>query len=128
MGKSFAVVLAKVDGKYYVQLNRDKSVAASASVQEGIASIERSFNRNHMRSFEGSMSACIHGMEFQYAVVPCASAQDLRRKLLDATKPDAELQVVELSAVSGYMVGLVADQDKAAPVWEAAEKPRLISI
>jgi hypothetical protein len=125
--KPFAVSLVKASDKFYVSLNRDKSVCGFSSVAEGLASYEDMYNRNHRRSYEGSMSACINAMFFQPAVVLFDNANEFKKKLLPDDLDESDVRVVELSHVSGYMLGIEADKAKAARIWEKAAKPRLIT-
>jgi len=60
---------------------------------------------------------------FQRAIVPCENVEDLKKKLL----PPGEPNLVELSHVSGWMLGIRADPTKAKPIWDKAAKPRLIT-
>lgn len=121
----FAVALVKAGGKFYITLNRDKTVAAFPSVEAGLASFQNMYDRNHSRGQVGSASACINYMTFQPAIVLFKSLDELRKKLLDSS--DEDLKIVELSHVSGYMLGIEADQEKAAGVWDVSCKPGLIS-
>lgn len=120
--KPFAIILVKANNDYFIQLNDDKSVAGFDSTQEALVGLEATYNRNHARGREGSASACINYIYFQRAVVMLKSVADLKKKLLKG-----EPRLHELQHVSGWMLGIMADQEKAKSIWDAAPKPRLIS-
>lgn len=128
--KPFACVLVKITGdkgdEFYVELHQDRRVAAYPTVEAGIAAIEKAYNRKHAVSYEGSMSACMNYMYFHRAVVACKDVDDLRAKVFGGV-PDADLRVVSLSHLSGYVLGLKADQELAAKAWKRAKKPKLIT-
>ncbi len=119
----FAAVLVKADGDYYLKLTDDNTLAWFPTVEEGLASFTHQFDGHHARSYEGSMSACIHYIYFQYALVPFESVDTMKKALISSDPPE----VTQLSHVSGWMTGIKADRKKAAPIWEKAKKPALIS-
>ncbi len=122
--KPFAIALVKADGEYYVLVNRDEhhSVAGFGSVHAGLAFYEEKYERKHRSGYEQSMSACINYIFFQPAIVEFKGVEELR----EALGLGADPTLCSLSHVSGFMSGIRADREKAAPIWDKAEKPILI--
>lgn len=123
--KNFAVTLMESEGKYYVVVNDDNSVAAHKSVEEGLKSFEKLYNTNHARSYEGSMSACINWLFFRPAIVGFASLSALRKDLF-AGIADEDIRVYSVRNVSGGFLGLLCGEG-ADKVWQTAAKPALIT-
>lgn len=120
--KPFAIALVKADGEYYVLVNRDNSVAGFDSVHAGLAFYEEKYERRHRSGYEQSMSACINYIFFQPAIVEFKGVEELR----EALGLGADPTLCTLSHVSGFMSGIRADREKAATIWDKAEKPILI--
>lgn len=121
--KSFAIALVKADGEYYVLVNRgDNSVAGFRSIDAGLQFYEEKYERKHRSGYEQSMSACINYIFFQPAIVEFTGVEELREALGLGVDPT----LCTLSHVSGFMSGIRADREKAAPIWDKAEKPILI--
>lgn len=121
----FAVTLMRSDGKVYVLVNDDNSIAASKSVDEVIKGFEDRYNRKHAISYEGSMSACINYIFFQPAAVWYENLDALRASLFAGVR-DEDIRVYSVRNVSGGFRGLLCGPGSEA-VWEAARKPGLIT-
>lgn len=112
----------KCTDEYYIVTNKDNSIAAYKTVEDGLSTVEKMYNKKHYSNYEGSMSACINWMTFQPAIISFDSIETLAKALLTQ-----EPRVFALSHVSGFMNGIRCDKAKAKKVWDRARKPELIS-
>jgi hypothetical protein len=97
------------------------TVAGWESVEDGIQEYEDNYNRNHIRGYEASMSACINFMFMQPSIIWIDSDEGLHA----IVGPEPELQ--HCSHVSGGFLGLVTLEEVSAPMWGKGAKPRLIN-
>lgn len=121
----FAIVLMKSDEKYYVVVDDDNSIGTYKTAGEALGSFEDLYERNHARSFEGSMSACINWMSFQPAVVWFEDVEGIRRALFSGIR-DEDIRVHSVRNVSGGFRGLLCGPGVES-IWTEAPKPALIS-
>jgi hypothetical protein len=88
------------------------------SESEGLRYFESSYNRNHGRSYEASMSALLNGITFQPSIVSLP--------LEDIEPLFIEKRVTTVRNVSGSM-NLVMLKPEADKLWQQGKKPSLIS-
>lgn len=124
----YTFCIVKVQDKYYLEGMRDKGkivIAANTETpKEVAASVERQYNRKHDSSYEGSMSACIHYLTYQYSFF----SED-ENKLVDALFPNKDnVECVSISHVSGFLVGFkIENREVAESYFSKGVQPRLIS-
>lgn len=102
----FAVTLMRYDGKVYVLVNDDNSIAASESVDGIIMRFQDRYNRRHALSYEGSMSACLNYIFFQPAAVWYDNLDSLRASLFAGLR-DEDIRVYTVTNISGGFRGLL---------------------
>jgi hypothetical protein len=117
------VVLIEADDRIWLMLNEDSSVRAFTSQQEGLSFFEDSYNRNHGRSFEASMSACLNYLTFSPSIIEIQSEQDMVDQLVGA----GPYQAMTLSSIAGSIYALECTLDTAQAIHAAGAKPSLIN-
>lgn len=122
--KDFWVILYFCDEKYYIALDDDEKVIGFNSEREGLWHFEGAYRECHKASFERSMSACIYMIEWQPKIVKCAGVEGLRKTLLPNV-PDKDLELFNLSSVSGFARGILGDPKKCATAWKKGATPKL---
>lgn len=111
-------------GKIYVLAHDESGVLQVWHTRKAaLASFTDSYNRNHARSYEASMSACTHFMSFNPRVVKVKNVEDIEKQLIDLE----DVSVVSLGHVSGYMDAVSATRKSALIMWEKGTVPALIS-
>lgn len=63
------IALIKAKDKIYILANYDYSVATFRTECGGVNFFEKTYNDNHDRGYEASMSACLHGMFIHLSMV-----------------------------------------------------------
>ena len=118
---SLVIVFVKTDNKVLLLTDQKGAVSANvSSVEDVVGYYERQYNKNHERSYESSMSACIHSLHFQYSVVAFDSEEALRAALPKTGS------LFSVRSVAGGVTGLDMGEAGVA-LWESGAKPRLIS-
>ena len=123
MAEKFIVCIVQTAEMTGVAMVKDEvsqqwNVRGFQSVGEGLSYFETAYNRNHMRGFEGSMSALINGISFRPSIVTL-SMPELKAIV-------EEKRVHHIRNCSGRMSLLPLVKEKSDPIWEAGNKPHLI--
>jgi hypothetical protein len=114
------IVLVKSENKIWLLLSDNKSIVSFHTPVEGTKWFEKAYQERHARSFEASMSACIHHLFFQPSIVEVPNIEFIDKNILSADR-----RVYRIGNVAGRM--LVAEtQPGAAEMWEKGSKPKLI--
>jgi hypothetical protein len=79
-----------------------------------------SYGDAHYRSFEGSMSACVHFMQFQPHIVRFESIEDVKNRIA-AEEP----HIFSMTSIAGRMLG-ISCRKEAYKIWEESESAPLI--
>jgi len=109
-GGLIGLMMTRAEGKYLIH--------GFESETDGIRYFEDAYNRNHSRSYEASMSACLNRIFFQPSIV---------RLSIDEVRPIIEGDgVVTAINTSGGMVLLPLLKKQAETLWNSGVKPRLI--
>ena len=121
-----AVALLKHGKKVFLLMQKDGAsgkflIQGFKNITDGIRYFEDGYRQAHSRSYEGSMSACINAITFQFRVVEFKDLEELKAKLLDMDN----LNLLEVSNVSGYYT-VVPCSKSALEVYDKAITPRLI--
>lgn len=120
----YAVLMKTSKGMFWLCDSRPPyAIAGFESAGDGLRHFTDGYNRNHRRGYEPSMSACINFIQFQPAIVRIHSLDDLKAVLDDPEKPT----VMTYGSIAGRMTGVPVNVEKATPVWEAGQKPALIT-
>jgi hypothetical protein len=114
------VALVKTQKGIFLLLNEDHTVKGWETQRKALNYFERAYAAAHKRSYVGSMSACLHSIEFQYSVIPFESVEWLRTNIVS---PDPS--VLFLSAESGRMHALETRKG-VKKFWEKGVQPKLI--
>jgi hypothetical protein len=109
----------------WVMLNRDKSVAGWASEQEAHAYFTRGYNASHRRSYEASMSACIHAIEFDPRVHVFADEAAFKARLAEIAP--FPYPVESVSSISGHYLGIRLQPEAGIAFHQQGRTPDLIS-
>ena len=118
-----AVILLKNDGKYFLLCDRDGNISGKEdSTREIVKDMEASFNQNHDRGYEASMSVCIFHVMIQPKVIEVPDMKALH-DLINVYN-DETMQRYQLY---GFNYGLLCKQELAEQYWEKGIEPRLIS-
>jgi hypothetical protein len=94
-----------------------------------VKQVEDMFNEKHRQSYEGSMSALINGISFQYVEVELP--EDIKQ-VIAMFVPDEgttdKFSITRISNVAGSVSGIKLKPEEAKKLIENGKKPRLISI
>jgi len=116
------VLVCKAQTKQvFIMANDDGTVRGFTDERQARNCWRRSYDAAHARSYEGSMSACIHFMFFQPRIVRFKDLQDIKDRI--ASDPP---RLVQLSHNSGFMKAITCRKEAYA-IWKAAEPVPLIS-
>jgi hypothetical protein len=94
--------------------------------KEARAYWEESYNRKHVQSYEGSMSACIHYIMFSPRIHEMPDVAEEKLKELIYLDEGGEPHLLSLSCVAGYMKVLKGN-DVTLKAWEEGINPDLIN-
>jgi len=124
MRKGMVVCLVQADDKIYLLANEEaRCILSFNSVKDGLAYFEDAYNLRHVRSFESSISACLHHITFQPSIVTIQGYNELKEKIVD----ENNMMGIDLSHVSGFMT-VLATRPTAREYWENGRKPGLAQI
>lgn len=118
----FATMIKGKGEDYYLVAERDGAVSVTEGSDASVKGVEDSYNRFHNRGYESSMSACVHDIFFQPAIIPIPDSIDELKLLLDM---DAGLH--KLHNISGSYYGWKIKPEVAKQFLERQIRPRLIS-
>jgi len=120
----FYIVLMKTSDHIAVLANReDGSIAAKQHSHEWMQQFEDQYNRNHLRSYEGSMSACINAIMMQPSIVQVDGIEDIKQRILD----EKTAQLKSFWGTAGGFTGITSETE-LGDIWSSGAKPRLISV
>ena len=91
------------------------------TLEEGLNRYTNAYQRHHMRSYEGSMSACINSIQFQRKLVLFKSMDAVKAVL---NKPPYRL--TSFSGVSGSAYGIYVREDKVKALEARGKTPALV--
>lgn len=92
------------------------------SEAEAAAYFTDSYNRKHDQSYEGSISACIHFIQYQPKILRFKDMEELKATLLTD-----DIQLYSLWAVSGGFTAIECHNSKAQAAYDAGISPALIT-
>jgi len=125
--RNFAVVLVKLDEKQLVLMTGDSGcVQAFPNETAAVHYFEDAYNRFHSRSYESSMSACLHAILYHPSVVVFASRMAMLRGLGISNPKKAT--VIDARSVCGGVSGILMESPKARRAWTRGVKPRLTQV
>ena len=111
------IIVLKFDSHEYVMLTGvGGGVAVHAFPTETAARayFEDAYSRNHCRSYEASMSACVHYILFQPRIVGPLSSTQIKRVV------GATMDTHELSTIAGHALGA-----RTKGLWHTGQAVRL---
>jgi predicted ATPase len=114
------IALILAEEKVYILATNDFNVLAFTSLEKAISYFEDSYNCNHNRGYEASMSACLNFITYQPSVIKVENIEDIKNSVA-AVEP----KCVQLSHVSGF-IKCITTRDKAIELWNKGKKPSLI--
>lgn len=118
------IVVVNFDHDFYVKQADDGSaIQGWKSEADACHYFTAAYDQRHRRGHEPSMSACLHWLMFQPAVVKIKHVNDIRRWLPTSKTPTS----YELSTVAGGMRGLLLDRVRGRRVWQRGTRPALIT-
>lgn len=112
-------VLIKFDGRIFIMADDKFNISAFTSVKSAIKHFESEYDNSHVRSYEASMSACMHFIQFQPRIV--VAYFDVIKNEIAAEEPRG----FELNCISGFMKGITT-REGVEKFWEEGKAPRLI--
>ena len=104
MPKKFWVVCITCDKKKYIMLNDDYKVMAFGKKKNAHKYFEQSYEAAHHRSYEGSMSACVHFIMFQPEVVGPVDIDQIKEAVGTGS------QAYSLMSPAGAMNGMLLEK------------------
>jgi hypothetical protein len=126
MNDKIFIALCKFDDKqnvtnYVILANSDdRSIRGWHTLREAKAHFEDSYNTAHSRSYEGSMSACVNFMFFNYSIIE-TDLEEIKGKI--AAEDPGTLRI---SHISGRITGITT-RPEAKDFWDRGVKPSLIT-
>ena len=117
-----ATIISGSNKDKYFMCSKEGDILVKENPVEAIRDIEDSYNRNHGRGYESSMSACVHHIFFQPTVVQIPEDIEEIRKML--AEPGG---VFGLRHISGHYHGRKLKPEAAEELLKTEIKPRLIS-
>lgn len=116
-----AVVSFRVDNNVYLLADANGNVTGFTNVVAALDTFENVYGRGHGRSFEGSMSACIHFMTYE---IRCHEIDEVQS--LVSTVVEIPTKLATISSLAGVMRGIVCTGPNAVSWHESGLAPRLV--
>lgn len=104
----------------YILTTNDYSILAWGSVDDALAYFEDGYMESHGRSYESSMSACIHAMTFQPVIVTLPDSIEELKGLI------GEIKLFSLGSISGRMSGIKLPVALADDLISKGQQVRLV--
>jgi hypothetical protein len=114
------IVLILAEENVYILAMKDFNILAFNSLEKAISYFEDSYNSNHDRGYEASMSACLNFITYQPSVIKVENIEDIKNNVA-AVEP----KYIQLSHVSGFIKGITT-REEAIELWNSGKKPNLI--
>lgn len=125
--KKMYTIAVKVEGNLYLPFN-DNSVYADKSRKKVKREMEVTYNNKHKQGYEGSMSACIHMIQFQPHVITIPAEESAIMELLEPSpNGNGRVQPIKLSSPSGRMIVLKFRDELVEQLLSTSTQPDLIS-
>ena len=116
-----ATIINGPNGTKYIMCAKDGAILVKDNQVDAVRDIEDSYNRNHGRGYEASMSACVHSIMFQPTIVQIPNDVSTLIEMFDG------LSVYRINNVSGSYYGRRLKQEVAEVLLKTEIRPRLIS-
>jgi hypothetical protein len=120
-----AIVTLKADSKLYL-MTEGGVVRAFNTVEEALSYFEVGYNRNHRRSYEGSMSALLNAITYS-AAVHRLDYEDISPLIEQGVVDTETFNNYQLNHVSGSMTGALLTGVNAEAFHASGIAPRIIS-
>lgn len=118
---SGTIISGPKDDKF-LMCTRGGGILVQESQLEAVRGVEDSYNRNHSRSYEASMSACVHAISFRPTIVQLPDdIEEIKKFLVDGC-------LSRINNVSGTYYGRKLKPEIAETLLKTAVEPRLISL
>mgnify|MGYP006919316780 CR=1 FL=1 len=98
-------------------------VSGSETLEDAQKNWSEPYNRNHMRSYEGSMSACVHFIMFQPTIHKLRDMDELNELVVNV---DGMAEPISLSCVAGRVMAFPGTA-KALEAWNSGVSAELIN-
>jgi len=115
------VLIQGSEGAVFIMADKDNSIMSFESTQKALDFFETPYNDNHKRSYEASMSACIHYIFFQPIIITVKDIEEITNKIAAANPKNYRMH-----HISGTMYG-ISTRSSALKYWEKGIRPELIS-
>jgi len=123
--RNFAVVLVKLDETRLVLMTGSSGcVQAFPTETDAVNYFEDAYARSHGRSYESSMSACLHSILYRPSVVVFASREEMLRGL--GIVHPKKATIIDANSVCGGVSGILLESPRARRAWTKGVRPRLI--
>ena len=116
-----ATIISGPHDEKYLMCAKDGAIFINDNQVDAVRAVEDSYNRNHARGYEASMSACVHDIFFRPTVVQIP--EDIQQVILLLV----DMQLHHISNVSGRYYGRKLRKEAADELLKTSVKPRLIS-
>jgi hypothetical protein len=114
------LIKGKEEGEVFIMATEDLMVHGFETLKQTKDYFLESYGNAHSRSYEGSMSACVHFMQFQPHIVRFESLDDIKNRIA-AEDP----HVHSLTSIAGRMLG-ISCRKEAYKIWKESESAPLI--
>lgn len=116
------IAMYKADDGYFIMLNDDgNSIAGFTSEEDGCKQFTDSYDRKHMQSHEGSMSACLHYIMFHPVIITTSEAE------IKKACGEPPYSTFQHRCVAGTMRGMVTTEEFGKALYEKGRSPSLIT-
>lgn len=118
----FLVLLRGANEKdVYIMASDEGKIHGFITEDEANKYFLRAYEEKHSQSFEGSMSACVHFIQFQPRVVGFEDLEDIKRRIA-SDPPRLVLMVGQAGGLNA-----ITCRPEAYEIWNKAESVPLIS-
>jgi hypothetical protein len=116
-----ATIINGPEKAQYLMCSRDGAVLVQENPIDAIRSIENSYNRNHSRGYEASMSAAVHAIMFRPTVVQIPRDLSMIIEMFDG------LSLYRINNVSGTYYGRRLKPEVAKELLKDGREARIMS-
>lgn len=116
-----ATIISGSNDDKYLMCDKDGTILVKENPDDAVRDVEDSYNRNHGRGYEASMSACVHNIFFQPTIV------QISEDLVEVATLLVDMSISHLGHISGHYHGRKLKKEAADELLKTSIKPRLIS-